>query len=63
MKSRTRHVRIVLAGKYVARAPHISCELVDFIEPPIDDLTAKALVPKVANPKIIGLGIRKGGEF
>jgi hypothetical protein len=54
---------IMLTSKDVTGATHIGCQLINLIEAAVDDCTAKALVPQVADYKIISLGLREFVKF
>jgi hypothetical protein len=53
----------MLTGKDITGATHIGCQLINLIEAAVDDCTAKALVPQVADYKIISLGLREFVKF
>src|ERR1700720_3467367 len=53
----------MLTGKDVTGATHIGCQLINLIEAAVDDCTATALVPQVADYKIISLGLRVFVKF
>jgi hypothetical protein len=56
-------VGIVLTGKDVAGAAHVSRQLIDFVEPPVDYIFHKIRITKIADHEIIGLGFAKAWKF
>src|ERR1700740_2386217 len=53
----------MLTGKDVTGATHIGCQLINLIEAAVHDCTAIALVPQVADYKIISFGLREFVKF
>src|SRR5262249_19254579 len=57
------HVGIVLAGEDVASTPHVGCELVNFVEAAVNHLANEIGVAKVADQKVISLGLAETWKF
>ncbi len=53
----------MFAGKDVAGAAHVRGQLVNLVESPVGDLAAKFLITKIADGKIVGLGVGERREF
>src|SRR3974390_3496476 len=47
------NMRIVLAGENITGSAHVSCKLIDFVKPAIDDGAAIANFTKVGDNKIV----------
>jgi hypothetical protein len=53
----------MLTSKDVTGTTHIGCELINLIEATIDNRATKALVPQVADHKIVSFGFREFVKF
>jgi 2-keto-3-deoxy-L-rhamnonate aldolase RhmA len=54
---------IVFAGKDVTSATHVGSELIHLVEAAVDNGAAGALVPQVADDKVVGFGLREFVKF
>ena len=57
------HVGVVLTGENVTGAAHVGRQLVNFVKPPIDHISHKIRITKIADHEIIGLGFAKARKF
>src|SRR5271169_3855437 len=57
------YICVMLTSKDVTSATHVGCKLINFIKAAVDDGATKALVPQVANHKIIRFGFREFVKF
>ena len=57
------HIGIVFAGEDIAGSPHVSRELIDFVEPAVDHLSYKVRITQIANHEIVSLGLAETWEF
>ena len=57
------HVGVVLAGEDIAGPSHVGGELINFVKAPIDHVFHKVLVAKIADDKIIRLGLAEAREL
>src|SRR5262249_44411164 len=57
------HVGIVFAGEDIARSPHVGGELVNFVKAAVNHLANEIGVAKVANQKVISLGLAEAWKL
>ena len=57
------HIGVVLAGEDIAGPSHVGGELINFVKATIDDMFHEVLVAKVADDKVIGLGLAEAGKL
>jgi hypothetical protein len=57
------NVGIMFAGKDVASAPHIGCELIDFIEATVDNMSHEVWITEIADHEIVGVRFAETWEF
>jgi len=50
-------------GEDVVGSAHVGCELIDFVETPVDHLTHEIGVTQVANLKVVSLSLAETREF
>ena len=53
------YVGVVFASEYVSGSPHISRQLIDFVEPLIDHTADKIGIPKITKDEVVGFGFTK----
>jgi hypothetical protein len=54
---------VVLAGKYVAGAAHIGCQLKNLVEAAVDCQIAHFWTPQITKKEIVCVGFRVLGEL
>jgi hypothetical protein len=57
------YVGVVFTSEDITSTTHIGSKLIDLVKAPIDNGATKALVPQVANHKVVGFRLRKFVKF
>ena len=57
------HIGIVFAGKDVAGSAHVGCELIDFVEAAVDDMSHEIWITKITDDEVISVCLAEPREF